>query len=402
MIAIGPNAVADLYFQLNWTSGAIRHTDAYAGRKVNFWRDLLPRRLKDDLSGKKPGDRMERFFEPGDLFPAPNGPNPLRLSRHQFDPERIGEPGLLPRVGRFYPKGLLKDVAGVFRANREPFRCVDVNNGHIEVDLGHPLADRDITLSVTVGAVRSKPEERGGTTQDWVDTITQGVGMQAPWRNRATDFFGGSPFVRKDESPDGDFYTTPRLVRHLDDTALDMVRDLYGRFIRDDSRVLDMMSSWQSHLPNGIAPRRVTGIGLNTEELRRNSVLTDRHVHDLNADPALPLPDHSYDVAVCTASVEYLTSPLAVFDQVARVLRPGGTFIVTFSNRWFPPKAVSIWTQLHEFERMGLVLAYFQKCEAFKELQTYSLRGLDRPRHDKYFGRLWQSDPVYAVWGRRV
>jgi hypothetical protein len=402
MNAIEPNAVTDLFFQLNWSSGDIRHTDAYAGRTVNFWRDLLPGRLKDALAGRKPGDRIDISFEPGELFQEGNRQKPLSLYRHQFDPERIAAPGLLPRMGRFYPKGLLKDVAGIFRANREPFRCVHVNNGRLEVDLGHPLADRALSLSVTVGTVNRKKEERGGGSRDWMETVTQGVGMQAPWRGRPTDFFSGTPFAREDETDDAAFYAAPRMVQHLDDAASDLVREIYGRFMRKGMRVLDLMSSWQSHLPEGIALRQVTGIGLNAHELRHNDALSDYRVHDLNADPTLPLPDQSYDVAVCTASVEYLTAPMAVFAQVARVLRPGGVFIATFSNRWFPPKAISLWTQLHDFERMGLVLAYFQESGAFNELQTYSVRGLDRPRHDKYYGQLWQADPVYAVWGRRA
>jgi SAM-dependent methyltransferase len=96
-----------------------------------------------------------------------------------------------------------------------------------------------------------------------------------------------------------------------------------------------------------------------------------------------------------------LTDPLEVFEDVARVLRPGGVFVVTFSNRWFPPKVVRVWEHIHEFERIGLVAEYFLRSGAFGELGTYSMRGLPRPRTDQYAGELPFSDPVYAVWGRR-
>jgi SAM-dependent methyltransferase len=96
-----------------------------------------------------------------------------------------------------------------------------------------------------------------------------------------------------------------------------------------------------------------------------------------------------------------LVHPFEVFDEVARVLRPDGRFILTFSNRWFAPKAIRVWPELHEFERMGMVLEYFLKSGKYRRLETYSLRGLPRPENDKYFGKLYYSDPVYAVWGRK-
>ena len=102
---------------------------------------------------------------------------------------------------------------------------------------------------------------------------------------------------------------------------------------------------------------------------------------------------------ICSLSVEYLMHPFEVFTEINRVLKPGGIFMVTFSNRWFPPKAISIWPELHEFERMGLVLEFFLKSGQYKNLHTYSMRGLPRPQDDKYYSQILFSDPVYAVWG---
>jgi SAM-dependent methyltransferase len=93
--------------------------------------------------------------------------------------------------------------------------------------------------------------------------------------------------------------------------------------------------------------------------------------------------------------------PFELFDEVARVLKPGGLFIVTMSNRWFPPKVIRVWTELHEFERMGMVLEYFLKSGKYRQLETYSMQGLPRPENDKYFGQIPYADPVYAVWGRK-
>ena len=124
-------------------------------------------------------------------------------------------------------------------------------------------------------------------------------------------------------------------------------------------------------------------------------------VQDLNLDARLPFESDSFDAVVCAVSVEYLIDPLAVFKEVGRILRTDGPFILTFSNRWFPTKAIKIWKELHEFEGMGLVLEYFLRSGGFKNLQTYSIRGLPRPHDDKYFPDLSFSDPIYAVWGQK-
>jgi SAM-dependent methyltransferase len=97
-----------------------------------------------------------------------------------------------------------------------------------------------------------------------------------------------------------------------------------------------------------------------------------------------------------------MTNPLDVFSDVARILKPNGYFILTFSNRWFPPKAVNIWKELHDFERAGLVLEYFLQSGKYTNLETYSMRGLPRPQNDKYYMHIRTSDPVYAVCGNSI
>ncbi|MCO6412416.1 MAG: class I SAM-dependent methyltransferase, partial [Thiogranum sp.] len=208
-------------------------------------------------------------------------------------------------------------------------------------------------------------------------------------------------FARDDTSADSEFYRQPRLVSHIDTCASDVIGELYRQWIRGDSRVLDLMASWDSHLPDALAIARLTGLGLNADELAHNKRLDDYVIQDLNRETRLPFDDGGFDAVICTVSIEYLVRPLEVFAEVARVLKPGGRFIVTFSNRWFPPKAIRIWQVLHDYERMGLVLEYFLDGGLFAELETWSLRGLPRPKDDKYADRLANADPVYAVCGTR-
>ena len=391
METIDLNSVVDIAFHLKWNSSSAEHVEGYAARNVNLWRDWLPVDVQQAVMGKRPWEQAQVDFEAGALFGTSG--RPIKIERKRF--------GMTPSSGRFYPKGRLRGLPGVFPQNMQPFRCVGVNNGHMHVDIAHPLADYPLSLSMTLGQITAKEIERGGTSIDWVGLLTDGPGMQARWDGNPTDFFSGHPFARQDEKADAHFYEKPRLVHHLDETAREIVADVYKRFVKDGMHVLDLMSSWVSHLPPQVKPDQVSGLGMNRTELEQNPLLTDIQVHDLNSGAILPYASEHFDVVICTVSVEYLTQPVPVFTDVARVLKPGGLFVVTFSNRWFPPKAVRIWEQLHEFERMGLVTEYFLRSGAFEKLGTYSMRGLPRPQNDRYAGELALSDPVYAVWGRR-
>jgi SAM-dependent methyltransferase/FKBP-type peptidyl-prolyl cis-trans isomerase 2 len=398
---ITPDSIIDLIFHLKWKSRVAVHTDGYQASRVNMWRDLLPPVLLDVLTNKEIGERLQVPLEDGEAVAAFSNQNLIDIQSTRFDSRFRKGTFTEPRLGRFYPKGMLKGIAGIFRANIQPFRCVGMRNGHLTVDFNHPLAGKDLDLSVVVGKVRPKSVERGGNSVDWMETLTSGPGMQTRWQEQQTDYFSDDTFERDDEQPDTKFYRKPRYVHHIDDTAREMVRNTYGRFLSDGMHVLDLMSSWQSHIPANLHLDRLVGLGLNQDELKRNSQLSHFLVHDLNADSRLPFVSNTFDAVVNTASIEYLTDPLAVFREVSRILRPDGYFIVTFSNRWFPPKAIKIWQELHEFERMGMVLEYFLRTGGFKDLQTYSIRGLPRPHDDKYFPELLYSDPVYAVWGRK-
>jgi SAM-dependent methyltransferase len=175
----------------------------------------------------------------------------------------------------------------------------------------------------------------------------------------------------------------PRLVTHIDDEAIAAVGALYDE-LGLDGDVLDLMSSWVSHFSK--PPRRLVGLGLNASELAANPMLTERVVHDLNADPSLPFPDASIDDATCCVSVDYLTEPVKVFRDVARVLRPGGRFVVAFSNRCFPTKAISGWLATDDTQHVQIVEAYFALSGGFGSAS--SERRTDPGR----------GDPLYGVW----
>ena len=194
-------------------------------------------------------------------------------------------------------------------------------------------------------------------------------------------------FERVDDRGDAAFYAVPRLVTHIDDDAIAAVGELYDD-LGVTGEVLDLMSSWVSHFL--APPERLVVLGMNEHELRANPAAAERIVHDLNADPRIPLPDESVDDTVCCASVDYLTRPVEVFRDVARVLRPGGRFLCTFSNRVFPTKAIRGWLQATDDQRRAIVVEYFERSGVF-EPATAALR--TPPNHP--------GDPLSAVWSTR-
>lgn len=403
MKRISKHSLAAVEFQLRWESEHGIHTDCIFAGKVDPSWDILPKRLLEQMMDSTEGDRVRVHGDAGEILPPYDPSKRFSVKREQFESNFSPEAAIHPRRGRFYPKGFLKGVPGVFKTNREPFRCVEIDDSGILVDFNHPLAGKRLEVAAVIGEIRDRSSAMGGggSCNDWMEILTTGPGMQARCNGRSTDFFADHPFERSDENPDTLFYEKPRLVNHIDERAIEVISGLYAQQLHAGSHVLDLMSSWTSHLPVDLSLEGLTGLGLNREELQKNKRLTAAVVHDLNADPVLPFEDNTFDAVICTVSVEYLTQPVAVFRDVGRVLKPDGCFCLTFSNRWFPPKVVRIWQQVQEFERLGLVSEYFLLSESFENIQTFSIRGLPRPQSDKYYGQLLVSDPVFGVWAYR-
>ncbi len=209
-------------------------------------------------------------------------------------------------------------------------------------------------------------------------------------------------FSRLDESEDTHFYETDRFVSHLDRTALATVEHVIGSLITVEKPViLDLMAGWDSHIPSGVRPSRVVGLGLNRNELEANPSLTETVIHDLNREPLLPFPEGTFDAVINTVSVDYMTRPVEVFEEVRRVLKPGGLFLVVFSNRMFPEKAVKVWRDADEGGRLILVHEFLQAAGGFEGAREFVSKGRPRPEGDRYAGTALESDPVFAVYSRK-
>lgn len=208
--------------------------------------------------------------------------------------------------------------------------------------------------------------------------------------------FPDSSFQRYDEQVDSTFYSAPRFVYHIDDRAVGALTKYYSQVFpssgSQDVALLDVCSSWVSHYPEGYTAGRVAGLGMNKDELARNKQLTEFSVKDLNVDPTLPYEDNSFDVITNCVSVDYLTKPLEVFKEMHRCLKPGGTAIMSFSNRCFPTKAISIWTQTGDLDHIWIVGSYFH----------YGVPGgfTDPECQDISPGK--GSDPMYVVYASKT
>ncbi|XP_031494476.1 uncharacterized protein LOC116260347 [Nymphaea colorata] len=207
--------------------------------------------------------------------------------------------------------------------------------------------------------------------------------------------FKDEDFQRFDESSDSLFYSAPRFVTHIDDPAINALTNYYSLVFPPSNTpgvsLLDMCSSWVSHYPRGYRQERIVGMGMNDEELKKNSVLTEYVVQDLNVKPQLPFEGGSFDIITNVVSVDYLTRPLEVFKEMCRVLKPGGLAIMSFSNRCFWTKAISIWTSTGDADHVLIVGSYFHYAGGFETPQAVDIS--PNP------GR---SDPMYVVYARKA
>jgi SAM-dependent methyltransferase len=203
--------------------------------------------------------------------------------------------------------------------------------------------------------------------------------------------FSAAHFARLDETPDSQFYSFPRKVVHIDEAAIATVKQVFREVLPASGVVLDLLSSWRSHWPEGFPKQRLIGLGLNAEEMADNPDLDEYVVHDVNANPCLPFVSGMFDAVLLTVSIQYLTQPVAVFRDVHRLLKPAAPFVVVFSNRMFPTKAVAIWRMLNDQQHFNLIASYFRQAGNYVGLEA----------RDYTPAAIAYTDPVYVVMARQ-
>jgi hypothetical protein len=393
---------ASIEVRIDWEDAYSRHRNREYFEKINFWRDIFPGSLSMALPGSQ-GEWVSENFSPGEIVPPWSERNIYRIKRSALHLRRKHGPAIDITAGRHYPRYIAAGTADIHEGNFQPLRISAMDDDSVTVDLNHPLSRSSLTVAARIVERLGPASEHGGRCNDIaLDAMKSGVGLEQVYPPDESNYLDSDNLDRMDNRSDGLFYESVRLVQHIDRTAIEQVTDFYRHNLAAGMQVLDFMSSWVSHLPKDIADLSVTGLGMNAEELERNPQLSERVTHDVNANTRLPFTDKLFDAVVCTVSVEYLVQPVTVFRELGRILKPGGIVLVTFSDRWFPTKVISLWTELHPFERLAMVQDVIRAAGCFSAVSTETVHGLPRPEDDKYAQQRAFSDPVFAVSARRV
>lgn len=196
-----------------------------------------------------------------------------------------------------------------------------------------------------------------------------------------------SSFHREDESDDALFYSEPRMLVHIDEPAIKELKNYLFQQLPAECTLLDLMSSWRSHLPEKLITSEVCGLGMNPQEMSENPQLDHWVVKDINKDPFLPYRDNKFHAAMVVVSVQYIIDPISVFREVNRVLQIDGKFHVVYSNRMFPTKATKIWKVFNDMERANLIGSYFANSGSWSIPNAVNLS----PNID------FSSDPLFVV-----
>lgn len=396
------------HLSIRYESNYGQHSDNLYIQKNNLLAviETLPAAIKNDLKNDLEtlnGNETAKTYDyiKGKLFNNDDQVQTMSIALEDF----IRHPGhnidIEPYYGRFYPATLFNSEKLSMRSKMIPIRIIDLMYKELLVNTSHPLCNYNTTL--TIKRFESEHDSQSVKApllhSKKIPDFLTGPGMQLRYDDKATDFFSDDAFQRTDETADSDFYSQARHINHLDETAQQQLKSVYNELIPAHSEILDLMSSINSHIDDRLKSKKIIGLGMNEEELAANPCLDEIIIHDINQQQRLPFDDASFDIIVCSLSIEYITQPSQLFDEAARILRPGGRFIISFSNRWFPTKAIQVWNNLHDFERIGLVMEYFIASAHFADINTYSLRGIPRPNNDKH--NIPLSDPVYVVWADR-
>ncbi|KAL7543387.1 hypothetical protein ACHAXR_013342 [Thalassiosira sp. AJA248-18] len=224
------------------------------------------------------------------------------------------------------------------------------------------------------------------------------AGKQGDWPYTSADL------NRLDNSEDSVFYYEPRFVTHIDEGAISSLTKFYQQEFtslnKDSLDVLDLCSSWISHLPEeDIKYGKVVGVGMNERELASNKQLNDFVVQDLNENPIMSqFEDNSFDVICNVVSVDYLTKPLEMFQEMHRILRPGGISLMSFSNRCFPTKAIAMWLQADDIGRLTIVGSYYHYAAKWASIEALDIKETQQTPERPAAGDIMKNPSLGLAW----
>ena len=202
--------------------------------------------------------------------------------------------------------------------------------------------------------------------------------------------------TKTDISDDEFFYQKPRFVHHLSDSFRNRLTSLYSEYLLNHHIILDLMSSWVSHLPSNISYKKVIGHGMNEAELSSNERLDKFFVQNLNKKQNMPIEDSSVDVGLIVAGWQYLQYPEKVSLELSRVIKSDSLLIISFTNRAFWTKAPNIWTYSSEEKRIEYVTSVLTS-NGWRIEKILNEKTQDKKLFGFYSS---ESDPFFSVIAR--
>ena len=387
--------LADIDFKLEWKSTCATHTDTYFIAKINPYSDKLPDEFAEKILALEVGESCSQTFPAKDVLDQGySNDKVITFESALFDQNFKGQYSP-PILYRFYPSAIAPQGLETDASDYTPFRIISTNADKIVADKNHPLAKYYLTLTASKLKEYDFPSDDKGRKKNIGKLISsRGPGMQAPFEYGDSVFFDQYPFQQADNHK----FLTPQ----FDSISSKKIVQLYSQLLPKHSKVLDLMSSEFSYLSDTYETGLLNGIGFDEDALSANERLDTYQVQDLNIDTTLPFKTNSFDDAICTLSIESLNDPLKIMREVARVVNSGGKFIITFSDYSVSPNAITLWGQLHPFERMQLILEYFRKTDLFEDLNTLSSRGINTTKDSSINKNKRISSHVFGVWGKVI
>ncbi|WP_419788316.1 methyltransferase domain-containing protein [Pseudodesulfovibrio sp.] len=352
MLRFCNDTIGALEFSVSWEKDGIRHEERYIGRKFNPVNDIFPQGMREALEGMSTGQSVTLPYEPRYCIPRFRESKVLHLPLRRLRKKDIHAQPIIPRTGRFYPQGHIDGLLDVYPDTLTPFRLVGLEDDAFIADLNHPLALIPITIEARIQYLEQRDRGTYGSLTHWREaTCDWGPGMQTRYKGRPTDFF------------------TP---------------DFFNRQNENETRPIPPM-------PDAKARE-------NMETVRNRLISPGMKVLDITAE--CPLASGSFDAAVAVQTFEYEQQPEDLLQNVADRLQPGAPVIIFFTDQWDSASVLRGWTDLHQFERMGLVLEYLRRAGLDFKAGTVSIRNDWRPKDDpRFIETRGVSDPVYAVYG---
>lgn len=354
MTVFNDNAAGAIEFTVAWEKDGLTHEEWFLGRKFNPVNDVFPRNMREALEGKRAGESVTMTYGPRMCIPRHRDSLVQTFDLNRLREKTVGGRPVIPLEGRFYPQGHIDGLLDVYPGTLTPFRLIELADDTFTADRNHPLAAIPVTVTAAIQYIEERSGGTYGSLTHWREaTCDWGPGMQAMFDGQPTTFHHPGFFDRVDGS-DSEF-TPPA----MDKKARENLAAIQARFIKPGMRVLDF------------------------------SLGTAR-------------PEGAYDAAVCTCSVEYMTRPVDVLRYVAHFLAPGAPVVMAFTDRYDRDRVIRGWTDLHEFERLGLALEYLRAANLFENAGTVSMRNDWRDRDDpRSLETKGVSDPVYVACGHR-